>query len=248
MQDVVEPEVEARVLPFLSSLPESYRGEVNLRLGYWSDSVSAILDRGYVITIDYGYDRPDLYAPTRIDGSLRCYYQHTLGQDPLRRIGKQDITAHVDFTAVDHMLAVNGLGRVGNTAQSEFLTNLGIEDFLGDFGGRSTRSERRRSAIEEDMAGTGALIDPAGLGRFRVAIHSRGVDSELEINAGQATCPTGLTGLDGGPSLAAGHAAPRLETAATDHARVLRAGNPFSQSRQQIENMPTWEQLFNDGP
>ncbi|MCH8911193.1 MAG: SAM-dependent methyltransferase [Chloroflexi bacterium] len=248
VQDVVEPEVEARVLPFVRSLPDSYRGEVNLRLGYWSDSVSATLDSGYVITVDYGFDRPDLYAPTRLLGSLRCYYQHTLGQDPLRRIGKQDITAHVDFTAVDHTLAVNGFTRVANTTQSEFLTNLGIEDFLSDVGERPLRKELSRPEFEEDTAGIGTLIDPEGLGRFRVAVHSRGAASGLEIKREQVAGHTGLTGLDGGPSLATGHAAPLLQTATADHARLLRAGNPFSQSRPQIENMPTWEQLFSDEP
>jgi SAM-dependent MidA family methyltransferase len=247
VEDIVEPEVEARVLPFLGSLPESYRGEVNLRLGYWSDVVSATLDRGFVITVDYGYDRPDLYAPTRIGGSLRCYYQHTLGQDPLRRISKQDITSHVDFTAVDHVLAVNGLSRVGSTTQSEFLSNLGIEGFSRYVGELFSQGELSRSEFEEDMAGTGALIDPEGLGRFRVAVHSRGAADGLDERL-QAEGRTGLTGLDGGPALATGHAAPLLETATADHARLLRAGNPFSQSQPQIENIPTWEQLFSDEP
>ena len=243
--DVVEPEVEARVLPFVRSLPDGYRGEVNLRLGYWSDSVSATLDRGYVITIDYGFYRPDLYAPTRLSGSLRCYYQHTLGQNPLRRIGRQDITAHVDFTAVDHTLMVNGFSRIGNTTQSNFLTNLGIEDFLRYVGDRFSRREVSRSDSEEDMAGIGALIAPEGLGSFRVAMHSRGVANDHNKQPG----PTiGITGLDGGPSLAAGHPAPLLRDAAAGHARLLRAGNPFSQSQMQIENPPTWEQLFSDEP
>ncbi len=242
--DVVEPEVEARVQPFVSSLPESYRGEVNLRLGYWSDSVSATLEHGFVITIDYGYDRPDLYAPARIGGSLRCYYQHTLGQNPLRRIGKQDITAHVDFTAVDHTLAVNGFSRVGNIAQSEFLTNLGIEDFVHKIGERFSLRELSISEIEEEMAGIGALIDPEGLGRFRVAVHSMGVHGKGEIEAGLS----GVTGSVGGISPAAGFTAPLLKTAVAGHARLLRATNPFSQSQPQTENMPTWEQLFSDEP
>ncbi len=246
--DVVEPEVEARVLPFVRSLPDGYRGEVNLRLGYWSDSVSATLDRGYVITIDYGFDRPDLYAPTRLSGSLRCYYQHTLGQNPLRRIGKQDITAHVDFTAVDHTLMVNGFTKNGNTTQSNFLTNLGIEDFLRYVEDRSRSREVSRSESEEDMVGIGALIAPEGLGNFRVVVHSRGVVGGVDDQQLSNTGPRGLTGIDGGPSLAAGHPAPSLRDAAADHARLLRAGNPFSQSRSQIEDPPTWEQLFSDEP
>ena len=239
--DVANPEVEAMVQPFLRSLPESYRGEVNLRLGYWADSVSAVIDDGYVITIDYGYDRPDLYAPTRVDGSLRCYYQHTLGQNPLRRIGKQDITAHVDFTTVDHTLMVNRFGRVGKATQSKFLTNIGIEDFLSDVRRLPSSRKLTRIEAEEEMAGIGALIDPNGLGRFRVAVHSRGA----QANGEAASSLTGLT--DGGPPLTGGHPAPRLESARASHARLLRAGNPFSQTRKQVEPTPTWEQLFNDG-
>jgi len=237
--DVSEPEVEARVEPFLGSLPESYRGEVNLKIGYWSDSVSAALERGYVITIDYGYDRPELYKPSRIDGSLRCYYQHTLGQNPLRRIGAQDITAHVDFTAVDHPLMVHGIKLVGKPSQQEFLSNLGIDGFLSEISDRSSRREISRSDTEEDLAGIGSLIDPEGLGRFRVAVHSKGLEDDGEA-------PSKLTGVSGGSPLAKGHSTPTLNSVRADHARLLRSSNPFSQP--QSGTMPTWEELFSDEP
>jgi SAM-dependent MidA family methyltransferase len=241
--DVGEGEVSARIDPFLNMLPESYRGEVNLRLGYWSDSVSATLERGYVITIDYGYDRPELYKPTRIEGSLRCYYQHTLGQDPLRRIGKQDITAHVDFTAVDHTLMVNGFGRVGKPSQQEFLSNLGIESFSREISDLAVDGQISRTESEEDLAGIGSLINPEGLGRFRVAVHSRGVEA-----AGEASRL--LTGVGDGSPLSERHSAPRLNSASAEHARLLRASNPFSQGQWQIQPgaMPTWEELFSDEP
>lgn len=239
--DVSEPEVEARVEPFLASLPESYRGEVNLRIGYWSDSVSATLERGYVITIDYGYDRPELYKPSRIDGSLRCYYQHTLGQNPLRRIGAQDITAHVDFTAVDHTLMVHGIQRLGKPSQQEFLSNLGIDSFLSEIDDRSSHRDVSRSDSEEDLAGIGALIDPEGLGRFRVAVHSKGLEVDGEA-------PSKLTGVSGGVPLTDGHSTPTLNSTDTDHARLLRASNPFSQSQPPSGTMPTWEELFSDDP
>lgn len=239
--DVSEPEISARVEPFLESLPESYRGEVNLRLGYWSDSVSATLERGYVITVDYGYDRPELYKPSRIDGSLRCYYQHTLGQNPLRRIGKQDITAHADFTAVDHGLSVMGFGRIGKPSQQEFLLNLGIDVFLDDIGNRQAAGGTSRSELQEDLAGIGSLIDPEGLGRFRVAVHSRGVE-------GSGEPLQGLTGINGGTPLSNGHSAPTLNGASIEHARLLRASNPFTQDQPQPGSVPTWEELFSDEP
>ncbi len=239
--DVSDPEVTARIEPFLGSLPEGYRGEVNLRLGYWADSVAATLERGYVITIDYGYDRPELYKPSRVEGSLRCYYQHTLGQNPLSRIGRQDITAHVDFTTVDHMLTVMGLGRVGKPSQQEFLSNVGIDGFLSDIGERAVNQELTRTESEEDLAGIGALIDPEGLGRFRVAVHSRG----LELD-GEASQP--LTGISGGSPLSDGHSAPTLNSATAEHARLLRSSSPFSQSQPPPGDMPTWEELFSDEP
>jgi SAM-dependent MidA family methyltransferase len=239
--EVSDPEVEARVEPFLSSLPEGYRGEVNLHLGYWSDSVSATLDRGYVLTIDYGYDRPELYKPTRLAGSLRCYYQHTLSQNALARIGKQDITSHVDFTAVDHTLMVNGFSRIGKSSQQEFLSNLGIDGFLNNISERSARRELTRTESEEDLAGIGSLIDPEGLGRFRVAVHSRGVEIDGEA-------PVALTGIVGGSPLTYGHSAPTLNTASAGHARLLRASSPFTQSQPQPGDLPTWEELFSNEP
>jgi SAM-dependent MidA family methyltransferase len=239
VSDVSEPEISARVEPFLDSLPENYRGEVNLRIGYWADSVAATLESGYVLTIDYGYDRPELYKPTRVDGSLRCYYQHTLSQNSLGRIGKQDLTAHVDFTAVDHTLGVMGFERIGKPSQQRFLSNLGIEGFLGDIEQRSALGELSRSESQEDLAGVGSLIDPEGLGRFRVAVHSKGVDVDGE----PLRAPSGVTG---GTSLTEGHPAPTLNRAVADHARLLRASSPFSQGQTPTGSMPTWEKLFSD--
>jgi SAM-dependent MidA family methyltransferase len=239
--DVSEPEIAARVDPFLGSLPENYRGEVNLRIGYWADSVAATLDRGYVITIDYGYDRPELYKQTRIDGSLRSYFQHTLGQNPLSRIGKQDITAHVDFTAVDHTLGVMGFGRIGKPSQQQFLLNLGIEVFLSDIEQRAENRELSRSESQEDLAGVGSLIDPEGLGRFRVAVHSKGVEV-----GGEPSQP--LSGIVGGEPLTNTHSAPTLNTASVEHARLLRASNPFVQDQPPAGAMPTWEEMFSDEP
>lgn len=239
--DVSAPEIGGRIDPFLGSLPDSYQGEVNLRLGYWADSVAATLERGYVLTIDYGYDRPELYKPSRMEGSLRCYYQHTLGQNPLRRIGKQDITSHVDFTAVDHGLSVMGFERIGKPSQQEFLLNLGIEDFLNDISKREPYGAGPISESQEDLAGIGSLINPEGLGSFRVAVHSKGAGSDGERLRG-------LTGVDGGSRLANGRRVPLLSLSSANHARLLRSSNPFSQPSQQPSEMPTWEQLFSDEP
>ena len=233
--EVSEPEITARVDPFLDSLTEGYKGEVNLRLAYWSDSVSAALQRGYVITIDYGYDRPDLYESSRRSGSMRCYYQHTLSQDPFRRIGSQDITSHVDFTAVDHTLMVNRIKRVGKLSQRQFLLNLGLKDFSDDITLRSLTKELSREDSQENLAGVDALIDAKGLGKFRVVVHSKSIDQAHRI-----------TGITGRKSLVAGRNTPTLNNSKATHARLLRSGNPFGRTDAELGSGMTWEQLFCD--
>lgn len=229
LRDPSDPELEARVAAFAHKLADGYRGEVNLRIGYWADVVSDVLDNGFVLTIDYGFDRQELYKPERVEGSLRCYYQHTLSQNPLGRVGKQDITSHVDFTAVDHALLVDGLSKVGRVSQSEFLENIGINKFFDDPG----LLVQRKSELEEEFAGLGSLVSPEGFGGFQVVVHS--TTDQIE-----------LTGVNGGEALSEGHKAPLLNSSSVPHSRLLRASGPFS--GQQVQQMPTWEQLFSDEP
>ena len=81
-------------------LPEGTRGEIGLRIGPWARQVAEIIERGFVLTIDYGYEMKELYSPKRSQGTLQTYYKHTSGSSPYQWIGRQDITAHVDFTTV----------------------------------------------------------------------------------------------------------------------------------------------------
>ena len=79
---------------------EGQVAEVCLELEPWARQAAKMLQRGFVLTIDYGHPSADLYDVRRPQGTLRCYYRHTLAGNPYQRIGEQDITAHVDFTAV----------------------------------------------------------------------------------------------------------------------------------------------------
>ena len=81
------------------SYPDGYRSEVNLAALDWLQDVAARLDRGYLLTIDYGYPAAQYYSPNRRNGTLQCYYQHSHHDNPYLNIGRQDLTAHVDFTA-----------------------------------------------------------------------------------------------------------------------------------------------------
>ena len=125
-----------------------------------------------MLTIDYGYERDTLYHPARYEGSLRCYRDHVLGQNPFRDVGLQDITAHVDFTAVDEALLEAGLRKVSPLlTQRDFLFGMGIGDYI-----RQVRRELVKSVAEtevhrltSELRGLNSLVDSRGLGDFRVS-------------------------------------------------------------------------------
>ena len=112
-------------------LPKGYRTEVNLDALEWVHDVGSALERGYVITIDYGYPASELYAEHRNNGTLMCYHRHTAEDNPYQRIGEQDITSHVNFSALDIWGREAGLETCGFTDQAHFLLGLGIEEYLG---------------------------------------------------------------------------------------------------------------------
>ena len=174
---VSDPKINERVGPLLERLPDGYRGEVNLGLTKWADDVGRTLDRGYVLTIDYGEHAPELYRPGRAEGSLRAYYRHTLSQNPFQHVGDQDLTAHVDFTAVDAELSRVGFGALGLTTQTAFLDRLGMRSFLAQLPGLGLPA----SEVERNRMPLLWLARPDGLGRFKVAFHSKGVEARTPI-------------------------------------------------------------------
>ncbi|MFO7030066.1 hypothetical protein B9T07_08440 [Limnospira fusiformis CCALA 023] len=145
--------------------PEGYRTEVNLAALGWMETVARKLQRGFVLTIDYGYSADRLYSPTRREGTLQCYYQHRHHNDPYIYIGQQDITAHVDFTALQQKGRSLGLQTIGFTQQALFLMALGLGDRIATVSESPKISQvlRRREALH-------SLIDPMGLGNFGVLI------------------------------------------------------------------------------
>ncbi len=165
-------EIERTLAPFVESLPDGYRGEINLQLESWAQRQAKALGRGWVLAIDYGFERSELYRPGRTSGSLRTYYQHTLGQDTLRHAGEQDITAHVDCTALDEAMTSAEFQLTGKTTQAEFLSRLGIHQAVEQL--EASNLSRPESRANEQ--GIRSLLDPDGMGRFVVAAYSRGID------------------------------------------------------------------------
>lgn len=103
-----------------------YETEINLNLKPWLKSLNDILAEGAVFLIDYGYSRHEYYQPARVMGTLRCHYQHRAHNNPFFYPGLQDITAHVDFTAVAENAFDSGFKVAGFTTQAHFLMGSGL--------------------------------------------------------------------------------------------------------------------------
>ncbi len=159
----------------ITRLPNGYCTEVNLAALDWLKTVASRLHRGYVLTVDYGYSADRYYAPTRRAGTLQCYYQHSYHNDPYSHVGEQDITAHVNFTALELWGSQVGLTKLGWIEQALFLMALGLGDRISALAGTdstdSTTAQtllRRRDALQ-------TLINPMGMGNFGVLLQGKGL-------------------------------------------------------------------------
>jgi len=154
-------------------LEEGQRAEVNLMALDWMELIGRILTKGFIITIDYGYEADILYSSPRRNGTLLCYYRHTWNENPYERIGLQDITSHVDFTSLTRKGEEVGLRRVGLTTQYHFLMGLGFMEEAQRImsGGRNSLG-----GIKERLSMKALIIPDGGMGVvFKVLIQSKGV-------------------------------------------------------------------------
>lgn len=109
-----------------------YETEINLNIKPWLKSLNDILSSGAVFLVDYGYTRDEYYQPARVMGTLRCHYQHRAHNNPFFYPGLQDITAHVDFTAVAEAAFDSGFKVAGYTTQAHFLMGSGLLEMSFD--------------------------------------------------------------------------------------------------------------------
>jgi SAM-dependent MidA family methyltransferase len=154
---------------------DDYRTEVNLAALEWMGAVGSRLQRGYVLTVDYGYSAERYYSPRRRSGTLQCYYRHSHHNDPYICVGRQDITAHVDFTALQCQGVLCGLEPVGFTKQELFLMALGLGERIAAVSAAQTQNLgellRRREALHQ-------LVNPMGLGGFGVLLQCKGLSQD----------------------------------------------------------------------
>ena len=165
------PALEERFDSLGVRLPEGFNAEVALAIDPWMEEVASALDRGFMLSIDYGHPAKELYSSRRSRGTLTCYYKHTQTDNPYQRIGRQDITAQVDFTSLMQGGERHGLESLGFTTQQTFLQNLGIRQFIG----RLAEPGLNQRDIEANRMGILDLVREGGIGDFKVLAQGKGV-------------------------------------------------------------------------
>jgi SAM-dependent MidA family methyltransferase len=165
-RDPSTPELAGRLETEGVALVDGQRAEICLALEPWLAAAAAGLERGLLLLIDYGYPAADLYDPSRRhDGTLRAYLRQRVHDDPYRHVGRQDLTAHVDVSAVERTARGAGLGHLGTTTQAEFLVGLGVQDLLQAIQADPATTLEDYLALRSSLM---RLLDPAAMGRFRV--------------------------------------------------------------------------------
>lgn len=150
---------------------QAYQTEVNLLAEDWLQSVAESLSQGAIFIIDYGYPFAEFYRPERAQGTLRCYYHHQAHDDPLLLPGLQDITAHIDFTALAEQAQSAGLDVAGFHEQSDFL-------IAGDITCLAAELEQDSDPLQwlQHSSAIKQLLMPDAMGhQFKVLSLSRGI-------------------------------------------------------------------------
>ncbi|WP_020166932.1 MULTISPECIES: class I SAM-dependent methyltransferase [Methylotenera] len=156
------------------SLPNDYLTEVCPAANGLIASLAQSLKQGVILMLDYGFGAPEYYHPQRSAGTLMCHYQHQAHSDPLLNVGLQDVTAHVNFTAIAEAGLSNGLSLAGYCNQASFLMNCGILEILAE------TSPYDIAAYIPLATAAQKLLSPAEMGElFKVIALSKGISNDL---------------------------------------------------------------------
>ena len=170
MQEQIQSALTGLEYPFT----DGYQSEINTHLPAWLKTVTASLQTGTALFIDYGYPRQEYYLPQRRNGTLICHYRHHAHDDPFKWPGLTDISASVDFTALAEAADHCGLEVSGYTTQAMFLLACGMDEILAD---SALLSETERLKMNNQVR---HLTLPGEMGeRFQVMALSRGFDEDL---------------------------------------------------------------------
>lgn len=155
---------------FSIELEKGYTTEVNLKIRDWLRDINEVLERGFVFTIDYGYPSWDYYSEDRGRGTILCYHRHQINETPYTNIGEQDITAHVNFSAVKKWGDEIGINTSGYCGQGVFMVSLGIDKDMSKIMESSKDFVFEISKIKK-------LVLPQGMGEsHKVMIQHKGIE------------------------------------------------------------------------
>lgn len=150
--------------------PGQYLSELGEQAEGWVRTVGERLSHGVMLLIDYGFPAGEFYHPQRATGTLACHYRHRVHHDPLWCPGLQDITAHVDFSAIAWAAEDEGLELLGYTSQANFLLNAGLLDALSHLSVDQTLEYARQAQAVQ------RLVSESEMGElFKVMALSRGI-------------------------------------------------------------------------
>lgn len=148
--------------------------EIGLAARGFIATLAGMLEKGVILMLDYGFGQNEYYHPQRNSGTLMCHYRHHAHDDPFYLPGLQDITSHVDFSAIAEAGISHGLNLLGYTSQAHFLINSGITDIL------ARTSPEQAGAYLPLAAQAQKLLSPAEMGElFKAIALGRGVDAPL---------------------------------------------------------------------
>ena len=156
------------------TVPDDYLSEISLAARGLIASLCERMDKGAFIFIDYGFGAREYFHPQRSRGTLMCHYRHYAHDDPFYLPGLQDITAHVDFTAIAEAAIDQGAHFLGYTSQAHFLINNGVMDYLGEVSPDDVKTYAPLSAQLQK------LTSPAEMGElFKVIALGKGMEEPL---------------------------------------------------------------------
>lgn len=168
------PVLQAAMAQRMPPLP-GYRSEINLQAEAWMRQLGGWLKTGAALLIDYGFPQREYYHPQRIAGTLMCHFRHHSHDQPLVLAGVQDITAHVDFTAMADAALEGGLDVLGYTNQARFLLNAGLPELL-----QSVMARPDEPATQATLSAVQKLLSEAEMGEFfKVLAVGRGLEPPL---------------------------------------------------------------------
>ena len=170
LDDPSTDNIEGYIEEFAISLGNGYRTEINLRIRDWLSTVAEKLLNGFVISIDYGYSAREYYGEDRSVGTLMCYFRHQVNEDPFKNVGKQDMTAHVNFSSVKKWGDDAGLRSVGYAGQGIYMVSMGLDEII-------TERYLNSDDYQFEVARIKGLIMPGGLGEsHKVMVQFKGND------------------------------------------------------------------------